>query len=130
MTDSTPSKEEKSFDEYVYLKLNREEKMRVWVFKINRKIHRAGIFARAKSKTLWSMADNKLSEEDKKKGQKPVLPPNGLFTTLKSQEWMEANIDSVHIWFYRPIEPSVFNLSIDGKENGTRYKGHVARGRG
>ena len=116
-------KEEKSFDEYVYLKLNREEKMRVWVSKINRKIHRAGIFARAKSKTLWGIPESKLTEKDKeRKAKNRYCRRMAYLTTLKSQEWMEANIDSVHIWFYRPIEPSVFNLSIDGKENGTRYK--------
>lgn len=116
-------KEEKSFDEYVYLKLNREEKMRVWVSKINRKIHRAGIFARMKSKTLWGMPDSKLTPKDReRKAKNRYCKRMAYLTTLKSQEWMEANIDSVHIWFYRPIEPSVFNLSIDGKENGTRYK--------
>ena len=116
-------KEEKSFDEYVYLKLNREEKMRAWTSKINRKMHRESTFARLKSKTLWGLPESKLSAKDKeRKAKNRYCRKMALLTTLKSREWMEANIDAVRVWGYRPIEPSVFNLSIDGKESGTRYK--------
>lgn len=116
-------KEEKGFDEYVYLKLNREEKMRAWTSKINRKMHRSSTFARLKSKTLWGLPESKLSDKDKeRKAKNRYCRKMAMLTVLKSREWMEENIDAVHIWGYRPIEPSVFNLSIDGKENGTRYK--------
>ena len=126
------------FNYYVIEIFNREEKKKAYIAYINRKIYWLDKFAKNKSKLLYSASikegvedyDNKVAElEAKKKANKYCIKRKEL-EYLKSDEYINKNIDSITIRYNR-VDPIIFELEIDGSSryHGVKVKGNVSVGR-
>ena len=115
------------FEYYVTRVFNREEKKKAYISQINRKINLVNRFSRRKDRLLYS-SDLPESQELKKKNRYCRIRKE--LEELKSDAYIEKNIDSLYVRYYE-VDPSVFELEIDGSPTirGVKTKGSLGRGR-
>lgn len=113
-------KDDKTFDFFVINVFNRRSKELAWIDKINEKIHRLNKHAKNSDLVMYSIG----SEEDKKRNRYCVK--RNELEYLKSKEYIENNIDSLKVKYFK-VEPTAFNLDIDGKTTvrGAKVQGNV-----
>ena len=118
-------KEQKSFEGFILLDFNPQEKKKAWVAHINKKINTLGRFASDKSRMLWGLPQEKLDANPSLKEAKRkswYCKKRAVLEEMKTEQWMNNNIDSLRVWTFHAIDPSVFDLSINGKEKYSGYK--------
>lgn len=113
-------KDQKTFDDYVIKVFNPAEKKKAWIDYINKKIHRLNRFARHRDQILYTQG----SEEEKRKNR--YCRKRGELEKMKSDEWVDKNIDSLYAKYYF-VDPIVFELGIDGSTptRGAKVSGNV-----
>lgn len=126
------------FNYYVIEVFNREEKKKAYIAYINRKIWWLNRFAKNSSKLLYSNSirqgvedyEKRVAELEEKKAQNKYCVRRKELEELKSDEYIEKNIDSITIRYHR-IDPIIFELEIDGKSryHGVKVSGSVGLGR-
>lgn len=104
------------FESYVVTEYNRKEKMKAWTAKINGKIRRLNFLSKRKSRMIWA------SGTDEQKSSNRYCIKRKELELMKTKEWMESNIEGCFIWGYRDVDPSIFDLSLDGKSQYSRKK--------
>ena len=133
--DGLISLKEKSFEPYILTDFNVSEKKKAWIAKINKKINTLGKFARDSSRMLWGTPEEKLNENPKmaeRKLKNLYCRKRAVLEAMKDPDWINANIDSLKVSSFKSVDPSVFDLSIDGKERFSGYKltAHTSAARG
>lgn len=115
------------FEYYISSVYNPKMKKEAYLNKINYQIHLLNRFSRRKDRILYS-STLKENEELKKKNKYCIRRLE--LETLKSEEYIEKNLDSL-IVNYKDIDPSVFELEIDGAQKVTQGKitGSIRNGR-
>ena len=118
-------KEQKSFESFILLDFNVSEKKKAWVAHINKKINTLGRFAKDESRMLWGLPKEKLEANPNLKETKAknhYCKKRAVYEEMKTDEWMDANIEALHVRTFRAIDPSIFDLSINGREKYSGYK--------
>jgi len=131
--DGLISLKSKSFEPFVLTDFNPAEKKKAWTAKMNKRINTLGRFATDSSRMLWGMPKEKLTPElEKRKSKNLYCRKRAVLEAMKDPEWMNANADSLKVRSFKAIDPSVFDLSIDGKERYSGYKltAHAGAARG
>jgi len=128
-------KEQNSFEYYITLQFSIQEKKKAWISKINKKIYTLGKFFRDTEKMLWSVPQEKLDSSAKlakKKAKSLYCKKRAIYEEMKTDEWLDKNIDALRVHSFRAIDPSIFDLSINGKEkySGFKLTSHSAIARG
>ena len=115
------------FEYFVNRIFNREEKKKAYISQINRRINLVNRFSRRKDRLLYS-SDLPENQELKKKNRYCRIRKE--LEELKSDEYIEKNIDSLYVRYYE-VDPSVFELEIDGSPTirGVKTKGSLTTGR-
>lgn len=118
-------KEQKSFEHYVSEDFNPAEKKKAWVAHINKRIHRLGKLYKDRERMLWGLSEEKLAENpmlaEKKKHSK-YCQKRAVLEEMKTEEWMDENIDALNVRSFHAVDPTIFDLSITGKEKYSAYK--------
>lgn len=144
-------KDSGNWDYYVNHIFNKHTKRRAYINYINQKIYRLNKFTRDKDKVLYSSViplkkreketdeeweeylktyDIECKELREKKSHNKYCIRRRELEYLKSEEYINANLDSVSVSYSR-VDPSVFDLEIDAKakKDIIKVKGNVGAGR-
>lgn len=115
------------FEYYVTHVFNPTEKKKAYISQINRKIFKLNRFSRAKDRLLYS---SELPERQAEKEKNWYCRRRKELEELKDIEFIEKNLDSLKV-NYRMVDPTVFELEIDGSAvvSGVKTKGNVGAGK-
>lgn len=115
------------FEYFVIHIFNRKLKIQIYKSQINKQIYRLNKFSKAKDRLLYS---SELEENKEKKLKNRYCRRRRSLEELKSDEFIEKNIDSLKVNF-REIDPAAFELEINGaqKVKGIKVTGNVNYGR-
>jgi len=115
------------FEYFVVKVFNPNEKKKAYISYINRKINRLNRVSRAKDRLLYS---SELEENQKLKEKNHYCIKRKELEELKSDEFINKNLDNIQVKYYE-VDPSIFELEIDGssKVSGVKTRGSVSRGR-
>ena len=115
------------FEYFVIHVFNRKAKKESYVSYINRKIYYLNKFSRARDRLLYS---SELPENQEKKAKNRYCRRRAELEELKSEEYIEKNLDSLYVRYYE-VDPAVFELEIDGsrKVKGLKTQGSLVVGR-
>lgn len=115
------------FDEFIYRVYNPKMKREAYISRINFQIHALNRLSRRRDRILYSST---LPEKESEKLKNKYCIKRKELETLKSDKYIEKNLDSL-IVPYRDIDPSVFELEIDGAEKSKQGKitGSIKAGR-
>src|SRR5574344_1894821 len=82
-----------------------------------------GLIAMKEQKSFESfiLLDFNVSEK-KKAWTAHINKKIAVYEEMKTDEWMDANIEALHVRTFRAIDPSIFDLSINGREKYSGYK--------
>lgn len=117
------SRKQLDFEHYVVHIYNPTEKKKAYISQINKKIHLLNKFSRAKDRLLYS---SELEERQEEKLKNRYCIRRKELEDLKNPTFIEKNLDSLKVK-YSEIDPSVFDLEIDGSVTytGKKVKGNV-----
>lgn len=118
-------KEQRSFDEFITLDFNIDEKKKAWVAHINKRINRLGKWHSANERMLWSMPQERIDNSErlsKAKAKSRYCKKRNLLEEMKTEDWLNKNIEMLTVRNFHAIDPSIFDLSINGKEKYSGYR--------
>lgn len=121
------------FDYFCTRVLNPKLKKEAYINSINRKIYLLNKFTSAKNRLLYSTEAPKdatkeyIKELAEKKAKNKYCVKRQELEDLKSEEYIAKNLNNIQVR-YNEVEPSIFNLEIDGAEPkvGIKTKGNVS----
>lgn len=118
---------DKTFEYYVVHVFNPEEKKKAYISQINHQIYWLNRLARRKDRLLYS---SDLPENQKLKKTNAYCVRRKELEDLKTEKYIEKNLDTLVVK-YEEVDPTVFELEIDGSPTirGTKTHGSVAKGR-
>lgn len=115
------------FEYYCVHIFNPREKTKAYISQINHSIYWLNKFSRAKDRLLYS---SDLPEHQELKKTNKYCIRRQRLEDLKDPEFIKKNIDSLKVK-YNEVDPSVFDLEIDGSPtfHGVKTVGSVGRGK-
>ena len=126
------------FEYFVEHIFNIELKKRAYKNLINKKIHILNLFSRPKDRLLYSSVIPENTENyeqecallEAKKKKNFYCRKRQELEDLKKDEYINKNIDNIKVR-YTAVDPSVFDLEIDGsaKSEGVKVKGNITVGK-
>lgn len=118
---------EDDFEYFVVHIYNPKEKIKAYISQINKRIFRLNKLARDRDKLLYS---SDLEENQEKKLTNKYCIKRQELEDLKTEEYIKKNLDALKVRYYY-VEPSVFELEIDGSVaiHGVKTKGNVSFGK-
>ena len=115
------------FEYFVVKIFNPKEKTKAYISQVNHRIFMLNRFSRRKDRLLYS---SDLPEKQNLKMTNKYCMIRRELEELKSPAFIEKNLDALKVKYYE-VDPSVFNLEIDGSPtiHGTKTKGNVSLGK-
>lgn len=115
------------FEEFVVEYFNPAEKKKAYISQMNRKIYLLNKVSKRKDKLLYSSKVE--GAEELRKTNKYCIRRAEL-EALKTEEYINENLDTLEVR-YREVDPSIFELEIDGNQKitGVKTKGNANVGR-